>query len=75
MKNYDESVEMIHKPNWLYSLEHPFRNLIIGGSGSGKTNVLLNLIKISEQMLAKFFYLSKIHSNQSINCLTKEEEN
>ena len=26
-------------------LDHPYRNLIIGGSGSGKNNVLLNLIK------------------------------
>ena len=25
--------------------DHPYRTLIIGGSGSGKTNTLLNLIK------------------------------
>ena len=28
-----------------YIPDQPFRILIIGGSGSGKTNVLLNLIK------------------------------
>ena len=44
MKKYDESVEISHNPNWPYILGHPYRILIIGGSGSGKTNLLLNLI-------------------------------
>ena len=30
---------------WPYILDHPYRILIIGGSRSGKTNALLNLIK------------------------------
>ena len=30
--------------NWPYIPDHPFRILIIDGSGSGKTNALLNLI-------------------------------
>ena len=29
---------------WPYIPDHPYRILIIGGSGSGKTNALLNLI-------------------------------
>ena len=29
---------------WPYISDHPYRILIIGGSGSGKTNALLNLI-------------------------------
>ena len=29
----------------LYIPDHPYRILIIGGSGSGKTNTLLNLIE------------------------------
>ena len=45
MKNHDESVEINHKPNWPYIPDHPCRILIIGGSGSGNTNVSLNLIK------------------------------
>ena len=45
MKNYDESVEINHNPNWPYIADHPYRILIIDGSGSGKTNALLNLLK------------------------------
>ena len=45
MKNYDQSVEINHNPNWPYISDHLYRILIIGGLGSGTTNVLLNLIK------------------------------
>ena len=44
MNIYDQSVEK-NNPNWPYIPDHPYRILIIGGSGSGRTNVLLNLIK------------------------------
>ena len=40
MKNYDQSVEISHNANWPYIPDHPYRNLIIGGSGSGKINVI-----------------------------------
>ena len=42
--NYDQSVEINHNSNWTYVLDHPYRILIIGASGSEKTNVLLNSI-------------------------------
>ena len=45
MKNYDQSVEINHNPNSPYISDHLYRILIIGGLGSGTTNVLLNLIK------------------------------
>ena len=69
MKNYDQSVEMNNKSNWSYISEDPYRILITGGSGSGKTYVLLN-----DQILTKFVYTSKIHSNESINCLLMEDK-
>ena len=34
-----------HNKKRPYILDHPYRMLIIGSSGSGKTNALLNLIK------------------------------
>ena len=33
-----------HNPNWPQIIDHPYRILIIGGSGSGKTISLFNLI-------------------------------
>ena len=54
MKSYDELVEINHNPNWFYIPDHPYRILIIAGLGSGKTNVLLNLIKHQRLDLTKF---------------------
>ena len=34
-----------HNGTWPYIPDHPYRILIIGGSGSRKTNTLLTLIK------------------------------
>ena len=48
MINFDAYVnenKTKHNKNWPYIPDHPHRILIIGGSGSGKTNVLLNLIE------------------------------
>ena len=48
MINFDDIVnenETVHNKNWPYIPDHPYRILIIGGSGSGKTNALLNLIE------------------------------
>ena len=45
MKNYDQSVKTIRNTNWPYISDRLHRTLIIDGSGSGKTNVLLKLIK------------------------------
>ena len=42
--NYTNENKTKHNPNWPYIPDHPYRILIIGGSGSGKTNTLLNLI-------------------------------
>ena len=48
MINFDDYVnenKTEDNKNWPYIPDHPYRMLIIGVSGSGKTNVLLNLIK------------------------------
>ena len=55
MKNYDESVEVNHNTNWPYIPDHPYWILIIGGSGSGKTNVLLNLMKHQQSYIDKIY--------------------
>ena len=35
----------LHNKNWPYIQDHPYRILIIGGSRSRKTHLLLNLIE------------------------------
>ena len=42
--NYTNENKTKHNSNWPYIPDHPYRILIVGGSGSGKTIALLNLI-------------------------------
>ena len=42
--NYTNEIETEHNLKWPYIPDHPYRILIVDGSGSGKTNALLNLI-------------------------------
>ena len=42
--------------NWPYISDHPYRILIIGGSGSGKTNVLLNLLENQSDIVKIYMY-------------------
>ena len=59
MKKYNQLVEINHNLSWLYIPDHPYRILIIGGSGSGKTNVLLNLIKHRRPDIDKIYLYVK----------------
>ena len=43
--DYTNENKTEHNPKWSYIPDHPYRILIVGGSGSGKTNALLNVIK------------------------------
>ena len=66
MINFD-NVTKEHKKrnqNWPQIPDHPYRIIIIGGSGSGKTNSF-NLIS-HNQLLIKFIYMLKIHMKQNI---------
>ena len=67
MINFDEHVnenKTEHNKNWPYTPGHPYRILIIGRSGSGKTNVLLNL---TNQTLIKDICTQKIFMKQDSN--------
>ena len=59
MINFDDYVsenKTEHNKNWPYVPDHPYRISIIGGSGSGKTNVLLNLIDSQPDIDKKYLY-------------------
>ena len=45
-----------HNKKWPYIPDHPYRILIIGGSGSGKTNALLDLIKEKDNINTIYLY-------------------
>ena len=46
-----------HNKKWPYIPDHPYGMLLIGSSGSGKSNALLNLIKEqdSENLIGKIY--------------------
>ena len=74
MKNFDESVEINHNLNWPYIHDHTYRILIIGGLGSGKTNVLLNLIKYQRPDIDKICLYVKDPFKSKYQLLISERE-
>ena len=59
MINFDDIVndnKIKQNENWPYIPDHPYRILIIGGSGSGKTYVLLNLIQKQPDIDKMYLY-------------------
>ena len=51
---------------WSYIPDHPYRILIIGGSGSWKTNVLLNLMN-NQPDIDQMYLNAKDHLKLNIN--------
>ena len=62
-----------HNPNWPEISDHPYQILIIGGSGSGKTNALLNLIN-HEPDIDKIFLYAKDPYESKYQLLIKKRE-
>ena len=59
MKSYGESVKINHNSNWSYIPDYLYRILIIGSPGSGKNNVLLNLIEHQRPNVGKSYSIVK----------------
>ena len=56
MINLDSITNKNNKEQWAYIPDHPYKIMIIGGSGSGKTNALLNLIKEQNDINKIYLY-------------------
>ena len=59
MINFDDIFnenKTVDNKNWPYIPDHPYRILIIGGSRSGKTNALLNLIENQPEIDKIYLY-------------------
>ena len=62
-----------HNKKWPYIPDHSYRSLIIGGSGSGKTNALLNLISQQDD-IDKIYLYAKDWSEAKYEFLIKKRE-
>ena len=63
-----------HNEKWSYIPHHPYKILIIGGSGSGKTNTLINLIN-EQNDIDKIYLYAKDLSEPKYEYLIKKREN
>ena len=62
-----------HNEKWPYIPDHPHRILIIGGSGSGKTNALINLIN-EQNDIDKIYLYARDLSKPKYEYLIKKRE-
>ena len=77
MINLDSITNETNKKNnekWPYIPDHPYRILIIGGSGPGKTNALLNLIN-EQDVIDKIYLYAKDSTEPKYEFLIKKCEN
>ena len=75
--NLDSITNEENKENnekWPQIPDHPYRIIIIGGSGSGKTNVLINLIK-EQNDIDKIYLYAGYLSEPKYEYLIKKREN
>ena len=63
-----------HNEKWPYIPDHQYRILIIGGSGSGKTKVLLNLVNEQDD-IDKIYLDAKYLSKPKYEFLIKKGKN
>ena len=62
-----------HNEKWPYIPDHSYRILIISGSGSGKTNALLNLIS-QQDHINKIYWYAKDLSEPKYDFFIKKLE-
>ena len=74
MKNYDQPIKINCNPNWPYTSDHPHRILIIGGSVSDKTNVLLSLMRNQLPHIDKIYLYVKDSFESKYQLLVKEKK-
>ena len=76
MINFDDNTnenKRKHNLNWSYIPDHPYRILIIGGSGSWKTNTLLNLINNQPDIDKMYLYAKDLYEPKYPFLINKRE--
>ena len=77
MINFDDYTNeniIKHNSKWPYIPDHPYRILIIGSSGSGKTNALLNLINNQPDIDKIYLYAKDPYEKKYQYLINKREE-
>ena len=76
MTSFDDYVnenKIVHNKNWPYIPNHPHRILIVGSSGSGKANVLLNLIENQPDIYKIYLYAKDPYESKYQYLINKRE--
>ena len=77
MINFDEYTnenKIEHNSKWSYIPDHPYRILIVGGSGSGKTNALLTLIDNQPNIHKIYLYAKDSYEAKYQYLINKREK-
>ena len=77
MINFDDYTNeniIEHDSKWAYIPDHPYRILIIGGSGSGKANALLNLINNQPDIDKIYLYAKDPYEKKYQYLINKREK-
>ena len=77
MINFDEYTnenKTEHILKWPYIPDHPYRILIVGGSGSGKANALLNLINNQPDIDKIYLYPKDLYDAKYQYLINKREK-
>ena len=72
-ENNGIALKTIHNKHWPYIPDHPYRILIIGGSGFGKTNLLLNLIENKPDIDKIYLYARDPYESKYQYLINKRE--
>ena len=76
MINFDDHTnenKTEHNSKWSYIPDHPYRILIAGGSGSGRTNPLLNLINNHPDIDKIYLYAKDPYEARSQYLINKKK--
>ena len=72
--DYTNENKTEHNLKWRYIPDHPYRVLIIGGSGSGKTNALLNVTNNQPDIDKIYLYAKGPHESKYQYLVKKSEK-
>ena len=63
-----------HNEKWPFIPDHPYRIMIIGGSGSGKTNALINLINKQNDIDKMYLHVRDLSEPKYEYLIKKRED-